>query len=59
VAHQGCLCSRPSTQNVNYEDFIEMLEFLCCFGKNLVSKAIKMKKISHISQHMWPLRAFF
>jgi len=46
-------------KNVNYVDFIEMLEFLCCFGKNVVSKAIKMKNISHISQHMWHLRAFF
>jgi hypothetical protein len=36
-----------------------MLEFLCCFGKNVVNKAIKIKKYSHISQQMWPLRDFF
>jgi hypothetical protein len=47
------------SKNVSYEDFIEMLELLCCFGKNVVNKAIKMKKYSHILQHMWPLRAFF
>jgi hypothetical protein len=39
--------------------FIEMLEFLCCFGKKVGNKTIKMKKYSHILQHMWPLIAFF
>jgi len=33
---------RPAAlaKNVGYEDFIEILEFLCCFGKNVVNKAI-------------------
>ena len=30
----------------------KLWEFLCCFGKNVVIKAIKMNKYSHILQHM-------
>ncbi len=33
------------SKNVSDEDFLEMLEFLCCFGKNVVNEAIKIKKI--------------
>ncbi len=39
--------------------FIEMFEFLCCFGKNVVNIRHKMKKYSHILQHMWPAEPFF
>jgi hypothetical protein len=60
AASQGCLCGPCSSKKLKVvRIFIEMLEFLCCFGKNVVNKAIKMKKYSHILQHIWPLRAIF
>ncbi len=41
VARQGCLCGpRPSQKMYVMRIFIEMLEFLCYFSKNVV-KAIK------------------
>jgi len=56
---KGVYAACGPLKNVSDEDFLEMLEFLCCFGKNVVNEAIKIKKYGHILQHMWPLRAFF
>jgi hypothetical protein len=39
--------------------FIEMLKILCSFGKEVLNKAIQIKKYSQILQQMWPLRAIF
>jgi len=59
ILQQGSQTRDPRSSQKMYvmRIFIEMLEFLCCFG-NVVNNAIKMKKYSHILQHMWPLRAF-
>jgi len=36
-----------------------MLKLLCCFGKNVVNKAIKMKKYKHVDEELRPAEPFF